>query len=230
MISIKLQQSIAWAKSFLKYRPLDAGQNGEPALSSANTILQTILSPPFSWRWNRSVVKFTTEANQPDYAISCPNLGFIELATVDGFEMAVEDTLAAATETDRPRFISTVLDNGSGEVTFRLTPCPDDAYPVVVTAQNAAPLMTSTLSTWGPIPDSMIFVPHWGFLSMMAIYCDDPRAPMFAGKFVSTLLSVSEGLKEEDKALFAEQWLSMSAQAQVIGQRTSQGAEARGNL
>ena len=228
--TLQLANSIAWAAPFLSYRPLTSGQNNEPALSSANTILQTILSPPFTWRWNRKIVPFTTQPDVSDYTVQAADFGYIELATCNGFEMETEGLLAVDGEPARPRFISAVLDDDNGNITFRLTPCHDQAYPVQAIYQKAAPLLLSPVSLWSPIPDWMSFVYNWGFLAMMALYTDDPRSQLFSAKFVSTLLSVSEGLSEEQKAMFAEQWLTMANQIQAGNLRISQGAEARGAI
>ena len=62
-------QTIEWAKKFIFLRPLAIGDFLEPAVSSANTILQTILGPPFSWRWNRVATGFICVPGQQDYTI-----------------------------------------------------------------------------------------------------------------------------------------------------------------
>jgi hypothetical protein len=41
----------------------------EPAISSINTVMQTILGAPFSWRWNRVVTGFVCKPGQQDYYI-----------------------------------------------------------------------------------------------------------------------------------------------------------------
>lgn len=58
-----LQQSVEWASFFLSRRPfygLDPGSNLEPALTTGNVIIQTMLQPPFKWRWNRVNFHFFT--------------------------------------------------------------------------------------------------------------------------------------------------------------------------
>lgn len=50
--------SVNWAKFFLGNRPFFLDVTMEPALTSANIIAQTMLQPPFKWRWNRVATSF----------------------------------------------------------------------------------------------------------------------------------------------------------------------------
>lgn len=79
--TITLGQSISWAQTYTAYRTLTVGANSEPAVSSSNIILQTILGPPFVWNWNRSSVTFNTTAGTQDYATAAATYGFIEKAS-----------------------------------------------------------------------------------------------------------------------------------------------------
>jgi hypothetical protein len=51
--------SIEWAKRFSYNRPSGIGNSIEPAKTSAELVLQTILSPPFDWWWNALELSFT---------------------------------------------------------------------------------------------------------------------------------------------------------------------------
>lgn len=64
--TLTLQNSMTWAQQFLRLRPLNLGSGNEPAISSGNLVLQTILGPPFRWRWNRATTAFLTVAAQQD--------------------------------------------------------------------------------------------------------------------------------------------------------------------
>jgi hypothetical protein len=66
-ITIQLKQTLEWAKRFIANRDATIGNGVEPALTNANLILQTILGPPFKWRWNRVITGFYTTAGQQDY-------------------------------------------------------------------------------------------------------------------------------------------------------------------
>lgn len=52
-----INQSIVWAGYFLGNRPF-ALTNNEPALTSANLVIQIMTQPPFKWRWNRGFLVF----------------------------------------------------------------------------------------------------------------------------------------------------------------------------
>lgn len=67
--TITLDHTIDWAKRFVFQRRLNSGNYIEPAVTSANTVLQTIIGPPFAWPWNRAVIGFITNVGQQDYTI-----------------------------------------------------------------------------------------------------------------------------------------------------------------
>jgi hypothetical protein len=67
--SITLLNTMEWAKRFNFGRETALGTSIEPAMTSANTIVQTILGAPFSWRWNRAVTGFISTVGQQDYTI-----------------------------------------------------------------------------------------------------------------------------------------------------------------
>lgn len=53
-----LNKTMTWASFFNRGRPCALVGN-EPALTSANCVMQAILGPPFEWRWNRNEYQFT---------------------------------------------------------------------------------------------------------------------------------------------------------------------------
>jgi hypothetical protein len=53
-----LNKTMTWASFFNRGRPCALAGN-EPALTSANCVMQAILGPPFEWRWNRNEYQFT---------------------------------------------------------------------------------------------------------------------------------------------------------------------------
>ena len=67
--TIKLIQTLDWAKRFSFLRPQNNGNYNEPAITNANIVLQTIVGPPFAWRWNRVVTGFVSKPGQQDYTI-----------------------------------------------------------------------------------------------------------------------------------------------------------------
>jgi hypothetical protein len=78
-----LQNSVDWVRPFLNWANLTIGTNNEPAFTSANQALQTIVGPPFVWPWNRSQATFYTSAGIQDYNVAISNFGFLETATIE---------------------------------------------------------------------------------------------------------------------------------------------------
>lgn len=103
--SISLLQTIEWSKRFNGRRPIALGDYLEPAITNANTILQTILGAPFVWRWNRVVTGFITTPGQQDYflfnwaATYTVEVGWL---TVDNFGNSQVVTTAGTTGTMSP--------------------------------------------------------------------------------------------------------------------------------
>lgn len=224
--TITLQNTINWAQPFLGYAPLTIGAALEPAITAANTVMQTILMPPFKWRWNRSNTPpiNLTQAVQ-DYSTSVSNYGNFELASVAfggqlTFPLEYKSLLDIGVESSRPAFISDQLDDDAGNITFRVLPAPDQVYQLTVTYQETPPKFTSLSQTWDPIPDWMQFVYNWGFLAVMSDFIDQSKAPRFRQLFVGSLLGVSEGLTEADRNLFIRSWLGEIRQETAEGMAT----------
>jgi hypothetical protein len=295
--TIQLLNTIEWSKKMNFGRRSAIGNYLEPALTSANLVLQTIVGPPFAWRWNRVVTGFITAANQQDYTIfnyrastavqlgwftiddagncqvvttagstgaSVPSwnhsingttsdgtavwtnkgpvnstatgsytFGWIETASVkddksNWIEMTPKLCLALESKTGRPLYIAAQTDDGNGDVTFRLNAAPDAAYAVAITIQQKPPIFTSTSQTWAPVPDEFSRIYSWGFLSLMWLFADDPRFGAANSKFVSQLLSASEGLTETERNIFLANWQMISGQPVENANKVSQGTQARG--
>jgi hypothetical protein len=105
--SITILNTAEWAKRLVFRRPLALGNFNEPAITSANIVLQTILGAPFSWRWNRAVITFITNPGQQDYiffnwtASTQVTLGYV-LTDVNGFSQQV--TNSGETGVTQPTF------------------------------------------------------------------------------------------------------------------------------
>jgi len=78
-----LQDSINWVRPFLNWASLTIGVNNEPAMTSANQTLQTLVGPPFVWPWNRSYADFYTNVGQQDYNAAISDFGFLESASIE---------------------------------------------------------------------------------------------------------------------------------------------------
>ena len=81
-MATSLQNTLNWIKPFLNFAPLNIGQQNEPALTSANLILQTIAGPPFIWPWNRNKASFLTMTGTQDYNQTITDFGYLEGASL----------------------------------------------------------------------------------------------------------------------------------------------------
>jgi hypothetical protein len=278
----KILDTLEWAKKFNFNRRSALGNFLEPAITNANIVLQTIVGPPFTWRWNRITTGFMAQDGQQDYylfnwaastavqinwqtldtngnvqvatgmgttGLTLPtwnpttgatttdgtvvwnnlgplgvstfsttyNFGWIEKASLQSmvtasplvtkwYELTTKLVLGLDNVEDRPQFISAQEDDGSGNITFRLMPMPDTAYPVALTLQQKPPVIDSIEATWNPIPDEYSRLYDWGFLALFYLFADDPRFGSANQKFVTQLLSVNEGLTETQRNIFLGNW------------------------
>lgn len=162
---------------------------------------------------------FTALTTQ-DYTVSVPTFGYISHASVldlnaDGtpakwYELTVKNSLALESSQNRPEFIGPHVQDAAGNVTFRMFSAPDKAYPVAMHVQQVPPQFTSINQPWG-IPDFMQMVYDWGFLSLMWLFADDPRAQYAENKFKAALLGRAEGLTETEKNIFLNNWEELRA-------------------
>ena len=232
--TIQLQNTINWSIGFIDFAPENIGSGNEPAITNANTVMQTILGPPFRWNWNRDVVSVTTIVGTQDYATSAATFGFIEAAsaTLSGTTFAIKEVkqdLTIGTEQGRPQAIAAQIDNNAGTITFRFLPVPDAIYTVSVQFQKKIPALISALATtWTPIPDQYSYIYNYGFLALLLAYDDDPRFQIFNQKFVAHLLGTQQGLTETERNMFIETWNLMSRQEYLMGIKSQQGRQALG--
>lgn len=294
--TITLLNTIEWSKKFNFGRRSAIGNYLEPAMTCANTVLQTVVGAPFAWRWNRVVTGFVTVAGQQDYTLfnylpntavklgwyTVDDAGNSQLCTVPGatgasvnwnhtkggtttdsgvtwtnmgpvianatgsyslnwietssvqdskskwFELTSKLVLGLDSATARPQYLAAQSDDGLGNVTFRLMPVPDAAYPVAITLQQKPPLFTKTSQLWTPMPDEYSRIYNWGFLSLMWLFADDPRFQMANAKFVSGLLGASEGLTETQRNIFLQNWQQITGQPMSNQDKMQQGYQARG--
>ena len=302
--SIQLLQTIEFSKRFIFQRRVNFGNFNEPAISSANTVLQTITGPPFAWPWNRVVTGFVCTPGIQDYTIfnwqagtavslgyvlvdsngncqsvttagttgsSLPswnattgqittdgstvvwtnlgliglsnpsvsyNFSWIETASVNvqepnlsGLswkEISLKNVLAVDSASSRPHDIAPQFTDVNGNITFRLMPVPDQAYPVSITLQQAAPLFTRISQVWAPVPDYFSHIFNWGFLSLMFMFSDDPGRSQFANqKFIAHLLSSNQGLSQTERNIFLSTWQNISGQPIILPATIQQGLQGR---
>lgn len=237
--TVTLQTTANWSSGFVDFISLNIGSGGannEPAITNANTILQTILGPPFKWNWNRAVLSpITTVAGTQDYPLAAANFGFLEGASVvpaSGTTCAITEIkqdLTVGSEQGQPVSMAAQLDDGAGNITFRFLPVPDGVYMITPYVQKSPPsLFTSLSGTWTPIPDKFEYLYNWGFLALAMAYDDDARFPIINQKFIAHLLGAQQGLSETEKNLFLETWNIQTRQIQNSQIKSQQGRQALG--
>lgn len=232
-MAITLTSTINWAAPFLQFKPQTLGSsNTEPAVTSANIILSTMLGPPFKWRWNRTTLNITTNVGTQDYLSNVSDFGFLESASIatsnaTTFELSNNRLfLPISNQQARPEFIAPTTESG-GNITFRFLSVPNTASNVTVTYQKKATLMSNVNSTWAPIPDEYSYIYNHGYLGLMFMYADDPRFNVEIGRFKASLIGASEGLTQTEKDVFLEQWMIEGRQKQAYAIDTQQGATGR---
>jgi hypothetical protein len=236
--TILLQNTLNWVAGFVVQRPQAGVQGvvGEPFLTSANKIMQTILAPPFKWSWNRREnSSIICTPGITDYVVSGLNdWGWLEKATLffatgnpPAVEIEVYQVVSKEFTQNRPQQVSPIFDDNAGNITFRLMPPPDQAYQVTLTYQKAAVPAVNLGSSWAPIPDRYAFLYEQGMLGMMqGIY----SAQLYVANmemFFRQLVGAAEGLTDTEKAIFLEDQLRILRTGQSSGISVQQGKQVR---
>jgi hypothetical protein len=121
--TINLQATANWVLPQVGYKPINIGPGNEPLITNANVILQTILGPPFCWRWNRNeftfpISKISIPPTAPptggtDTVVSVPTFGFIERASlIKTGAVPFPTTPALYTPHPEPAFVSPIGGTG----------------------------------------------------------------------------------------------------------------------
>lgn len=239
--TISLQNTANWVSAFIVQRPV-TGVNGvanEPFLTAANYAMQTILQNPFKWEWNRKKVvsAITCVAGQSDYSVSLSDYGWLEKAilsiptppanTPPNFELEIYEILGTDGLQNRPLKIAVLLDDGAGNITFRLFPVPDEPYTVELDYQKAPITATGLTGTWAPIPDKFAFLYERFMMAQMQMMYNQQLGLSNLELFFRQLVAVAEGLSEMEKAIFLEDVLRDIRSRQTAMEWTPQGKAAR---
>jgi hypothetical protein len=239
MVTRNIQSSILFALPFIGYQPANIS-NGEPALTAANLVKQTVLGAPFKWPWNRvnfelnipTVDAFGDADIVQDYVISATRFAFLEKAwltntnTGEVKELPIVSSLAAESAVMRPQSIAVQAQDDDG-MTLRINSLPDRAYLLNGFYQQTPTQVTSVASSWGPIPDNLSYIYDWGFLGMLAMITKDVRQAVFQQKFVSHLLGAQDGLTATQRNIFIGEWLALMGEVGRNQLGTQQGVQAR---
>jgi len=218
--TILISDTLNWIEAFTAQYSQSAvtGSSTEPGLTIANKIIQTILAPPFRWRWNRveSAALFNTVAGTTDYVQVLSNFGYLEKTSIfltggdpPTRELEVVQNLAKDTKQNPPSQICALLDDGAGNITFRISPAPDAVYAVTLIYQKAATLVTNlstsgVSNTWTPIPDYFAFLYEQGVLAHIQLMYEPQLAMASLELFFRQLVGAAEGLDSTQRAIFLE--------------------------
>jgi len=182
---------------------------------------------------------FTNTTTQ-DYIVAASGFSHIEHASimdlagpVNGVytpskwtELTVKNNLSRDTKMDRPAFVGPETEDPNGNIRFRVMPAPLKPYPIAIHAQLAAPnIVTNGLginNTWAPLPDFMEYIYNWGFMAFMWHFAGDPRAAYAKQQFVGALLGRAEGLDEEERNIFLNNWDMLTPMQDMRGKQAQQ--------
>jgi hypothetical protein len=226
--TVTLQRSVTLASAFLRYAPLTLSAN-DPALSNADWVRQFILSPPYAWRWNRAeVAPITCVIGVSDYTVAASNFGWIEKAVVaspengqESWELTVVNDLISDPMPNLPQRISVQLDDDAGNITFRLSPTPNQAYTLNVTYQKSAPQFVDLTSVWTPLPDYFSYIYNQGFFAKCCEYMSDPRMAEAMQLFVQLVSAANQGIEDTQKNIHQADRLNTQREILNVGQGKS---------
>jgi hypothetical protein len=217
------------ASGFTSVTQLNGVMFETATVSSTNFTASTTL--PNSGPTSDSTGIFTALTNQ-DYVTATPEFSHIGHASVydpvakKWFVLEVENDLSLDSITDRPRFINPHTEDANGNMHWRLMPSPDNNYPVSIHIQKTpSTLIVGVNSTWAPIPDFMQTIYNWGFQAIMWLFADDARFQFGNQKFLAGLLGRAQGLTEEERNTFLNNWSDMTGSQRLMIQ---QGVQGRG--
>jgi hypothetical protein len=226
-------RTINVAQNFVRNAPLTFSGTNDPAFTIGDWVRQFMLSPPFAWRWNRATATFTTVAGQQDYEEPLGQFGWLEKATVTDSTNAVHElevvlNLSEETQQNLPTRIAARLDDGNGNITFRLMPPPDRIYVVTLTYQLACPLFKTTADTWAPIPDYFSNLYNSGFMAKTYEYINDSRYGAMLTTFLRQVIAANGALTDSQVNIFLADQVNSATTQQSVVQNTQMGRQGRG--
>lgn len=163
------------------------------------------------------------------------NFGWIENSSVQDIAPTTPKWYPLSNKVDisldssqgRPQNISAEL-TGTLGITFRLLPVPALAYPVAITMQQSASLITSLNATWSPLPDDLGYVYQMGLLSYIYEFADDSRWAPARQRFMAGLLGAAEGLSATEVDIFLNNFGALSLNPIERQLQMQRGEQSRG--
>lgn len=232
-MTITLQNTVNWSLPYIKNQPLQIS-NMEPALTIGNMVLGLMIGPPMRWPFNRSSVAVNLIQGQQDTVVNLPTYGFLEGGTITdpagGDTMPLQPRLylqKGGKVQGRPTEIAAQYDDGNGNITFRTKEVPGKNYTAALEFQRKCTLLQSLGSVWGPVSDEFSFIYDWGYLTMAGLLVNDARAPIFEKYFIGKLLGTQDGIDDQTRNIFLDNWQMMRRTIQRSDNMTTQGAAGR---
>lgn len=234
--TITLDRSVKYVRRFIFNNPLTFSGTTDPALWMADWVRNTILQPPFAWRWNRTEITQALTTGTQDYLVNLPNFGWLESATVKdtvstpNASYRMEIALNPGTEivNNQPNQVAARLDDGNGNITFRFTPPPTASFTTATLAyQNASPKFVNMSDTWAPIPDYYSNIYQTGLLAKAYEFCGDERFPATMQMFVRSLVGANGGLTQTQVNLFTAEMMRNVLTAQGMQQESQISHQSR---
>jgi hypothetical protein len=238
-------QTYVSAGSWIPANPYSVGQfiidsNGNGQLVLQAGVSQTA-SPPVPPTWSTGLFTNTTDGTVVWQNLGVlgaipqvSDFGWIERCELQDINNAntwktldISSNMSRDTQTSCPKTVSAIADDNQGDVTFRLSPPPAAAYPIVIQYQRLHTPFTSLSNLWGPIPDRLFYIYSTGVLALAYMYKGDDRAQATSQHFVTSLLSYFGGLTETQKNAFLSNWNASLAEANTM-QKAQQAVAARG--
>jgi hypothetical protein len=231
-ITLSVQASMTYVQTLIDNQRLNVN-NMEPGVTMANTVLGTMMGPPFTWRQNRNNLNFAINtAGKTDYVQSVPTMGFIEtqwLTDSDGniLELNGATALAKVSFQRTPTLIAPQYDDNQGNITFRVNSVPDAAYTAFLDFQNAAPLITSPADAFLPLSDYFGYLFNKGMLSEGALLVNDSRFSIWRSEWIAQCLATQDGLDAQAKDMFYNQFMNTTRTVQRSQDMSRNGGQGR---
>lgn len=231
-VSLTLTNSAKFVKPYLKNQPISV--NGqEPGVGAANVVLQITLAAPMRWRFNRRQFSFTCTALTTDYTVPLPDFGFMETQWIidpDGNTTAMNGATSLGVDAgkSRPTLIAPQYDDNYGNITFRVKNTPDKTYTVFGDYQRKPSLLESYASYWDVVPDDFAHVYNLGYLAFLSLLVNDSRFPVFERWFLSRILSLQDGLDDQARDIFLQNWMNATRSVTRSQAMTQMGSAGRG--
>ena len=156
-----------------------------------------------------------------------PILGVTEYITIDGIGSVIAK-VDSGNEAHNVLHGVDINDDGSGNITFRLSTVPNTSYIVNLIYQKAPVQFVAMTDKWAPIPDAFSDIYNNMSLGYFLDSCQDPRGPQYIARGVAGLLARAEGLSEMDRAIFASSYMNFNSQMLLDQLKTQQAQEAAG--